>query len=267
VDDVSMLYGAVTTPLRLGGEAGDARLFALWYEDDRGVPKTDSRPAPVREADTDAVRITTVGGHVLQVFPTPSGPVDLLLWGALQTGSWGSLDHAASALALEVGIQPRLGTLAPWLRVGFFRGSGDGDPSDGDHDTFFQVLPTPRPYARFPFYNLSNTTEVFVTGALRPHRSAMLRAGARRVRLSESADLWYIGGGAFEDETFGYAGRPSGGHRRLATILDLALTLSPASWVTLEAFGALALEGDVIRASHPDAGTGRLAYLEVELRR
>lgn len=267
VDDVSVLYGAATTPFRLGGEAGDARLFALWYEDDRGVTKIDNRPAPVREADVDAIRITTFGGHVLQVFPTPSGPVDLLLWGALQTGDWGAQSHAATALALELGIQPRLGELDPWVRLGFFRGSGDGDPADGDHDTFFQVLPTPRPYARFPFYNLSNTTEVFATGALRPHAMVMVRAGARRIRLSESADLWYVGGGAFEDETFGYAGRPSGGARGLSTILDLGVTVTPAPWITLEAFGALALEGDVIRGTYPGAGTGRLAYLEVELRR
>jgi hypothetical protein len=267
VDDVTVLYGAVTAPLRLGGEAGDARLFALWYQDDRGGLATDNRPAPVREADAGAVRVTTVGGHVLQVFPTPSGPVDLLLWGALQAGEWGALDHAGTALALEFGLQPRLGTLAPWVRLGFFRGSGDGDPTDGDHDTFFQALPTPRPYARFPFYNLSNTTEVFATVALRPHRLATVRAGARRLRLSEAADLWYIGGGAFEDETFGYAGRPSGGARGLASIFDLGLTVTPASWVTLEAFGALALEGDVIRGIYPDAGVGRLAYLEVELRR
>jgi hypothetical protein len=267
VDDVTVLYGAATAPLRLGGEAGDARLFALWYEDDRGVTKTDNRPAAVRDADGEAISLTTVGGHLLQVFPTPSGPVDLLLWGAYQTGSWGADDHAATAVALELGMQPRLASLLPWLRIGFFRGSGDGDPADGEHDTFFQVLPTPRPYARFPFYNFSNTTEVFATAAVKPHRDATLRAGARRLRLSEDADLWYVGGGAFEDETFGYAGRPSGGAKGLATVLDLGLTLTPAAWVTVEAYGALALEGEVIRGIYPDGGLGRLAYLEIELRR
>jgi hypothetical protein len=267
VDDVAVIYTAVTTPLRLGGEAGDARLFALWYEDGRGLPKTDNRPAPIRDADGEDVRITTFGGHLLQVFPTPSGPVDLLLWGALQTGSWGTQGHAATAVALELGIQPELGTLAPWVRAGFFRGSGDGDPADGDHDSFFQVLPTPRPYARFPFYNLSNTTEVFATAALRPHPKAVVRAGARRLRLSESGDLWYLGGGAFEDESFGYAGRPSGAARGLSTVLDLSVTVTPARWITLEAFGAIATAGDVIDATYPGAGAGRLAYLEIELRR
>jgi hypothetical protein len=35
----------------------------------------------------------------------------------------------------------------------------------------------------------------------------------------------------------------------------------------VEAYGGLALEDDVIRSVHPGAGTGRLAYFEVELRR
>ncbi len=267
VDEVSVLYGALTAPLRLGGEAGDARLFALWYEDGRRVAKTDNRPAPVREADTDPVRVTTFGGHLLQVFPTPSGPVDLLLWCALQTGTWGSLDHGATAAALELGIRPRVGGLDPWLRLGFFRGSGDGDPEDGEHDTFFQVLPTPRPYARFPFYDFNNTTEVFTTLTLRPRPMLTIRAGAHRLRLSERADLWYVGGGPFEDDTFGYSGRASGGESGLATILDLGVSVAPLRWATIEAYVALAFEGGVIRRIYPEAETGRLAFLEVELRR
>ena len=266
VDDVNVLYGAVTLPVRIG-DAGEARLFTLWYEDGRDVVKADNRPLPAREADPDPVRLTTFGGHLLQLFPTPSGPVDVLVWGAFQTGSWGSLDHAATAAALEVGIQPRLGALRPWLRLGLFRGSGDGDPLDRDHDTFFQVLPTPRPYARFPFYDFNNTTEVFTDLTVRPHDRVTVRAGARGVRLSEPADLWYVGGGPFEDETFGYSGRPSGGGRGLATITDLSVAVTPARWATVEAYVALAFEGEVIRSIYPGAGNGRLAYLEVELRR
>ncbi len=267
VDDVSVLYGALTFPLRAGGDAGEARLYALWYEDARDLAKTDNRPAAAREADADPVRVTTLGAHLLQVIPTASGPVDLLLWGALQTGAWGALDHAATAAALEVGFQPRLGGLRPWLRVGLLRGSGDGDPLDGDHDTFFQVLPTPRPYARFPFYDFNNTTEIFADLSLRPHDIVSVRAGVHAVRLSEAADLWYVGGGPFEDETFGYSGRPSGGARGLATVADLSVSVAPVPWATVEAYGALAFEGDVIRAIYPSAGNGRLAYLEVELRR
>jgi hypothetical protein len=38
-------------------------------------------------------------------------------------------------------------------------------------------------------------------------------------------------------------------------------------WATVEAYGALAPEDDAIRSIYPGAGTGHLAYLEVELRR
>lgn len=266
VDDVTVLYGALTIPAKLGGDAGEARLFALWYEDPRDVLKTDNRPLDARQADAEALRITTLGGHLLQVFPTPSGPVDLLLWGALQTGAWGTLDHSATAAALELGFQPRVAGLRPWLRLGLFRGSGDADPLDADHDTFFQVLPTPRPYARFPFYDFNNTTEVFADLTLLPRDAVTVRAGVHGVRLSEAADLWYVGGGPFEDDTFGYTGRPSGGARGLATVLDLSLAVSPVRWATVEGYAAVALEKNVIRSIYPGAGHGRLAYLEVELR-
>jgi len=35
----------------------------------------------------------------------------------------------------------------------------ENKPSDDQHNTFFQVLPTPRVYARFPFYNLMNNKD------------------------------------------------------------------------------------------------------------
>jgi hypothetical protein len=48
-------------------------------------------------------------------------------------------------------------------------GSGDGNPNDNTHGTFFQVLPTPRPYARFPFFNMMNNEDTFGMLILRPH--------------------------------------------------------------------------------------------------
>jgi hypothetical protein len=43
--------------------------------------------------------------------------------------------------------------------------------------------------------------------------------------------LFYAGGGAFQDNSFGYAGRPSGGDKNLATLFDISLdyNLSPQS--------------------------------------
>ena len=47
---------------------------------------------------------------------------------------------------VEGGFQPRiLRRLKPWLRAGYYYGTGDNNPSDNKHGTFFQILPTARP--------------------------------------------------------------------------------------------------------------------------
>lgn len=85
------------------------------------------------------------------------GPVDLMAWGVVQAGTWGRLSHRAAAVAFEGGYQPKVWKqLKPRIRGGYFFGSGDKNPNDNRHGTFFEVLPTPRPFARFPFFNLMN---------------------------------------------------------------------------------------------------------------
>jgi hypothetical protein len=222
VKDVDVLYAAYTKPMK----TADARIFVLHYRDDRQAPdsiKVDNRPALVRAADGDDISITTIGGHYLKNVKTGNGDIDLLAWGALQRGDWGNLKHRAHALALEAGYQPKKMKWKPWLRAGYFKGSGDSDNTDGTHQTFFQVLPTPRIYARTPFYNMMNNEDVFASLILRPTPKLSVRADAHRLKLSEKNDLWYSGGGAFEDNSFGYAGRPSFGDDSLATLLDISI--------------------------------------------
>jgi len=49
----------------------------------------------------------------------------------------------AGMVDLEGGYQPKiLPALKPWLRGGYYYGSGDGNPNDNRHGTFFQILPT-----------------------------------------------------------------------------------------------------------------------------
>jgi hypothetical protein len=183
----------------------------------------DNRPAPARLADRERIRLTTLGAHLLHVVPTAAGPLDLLAWGTVQTGTWGALDHRASAAALEAGWQPAGVPWRPWLRALWYRGSGDRDAADGRHGTFFQVLPTPRVHARFPMHNLMNLEQAGASLVLRPHARLTFRSDAQALRLAVPADLWYAGGGAFERGSFGYAGRPRrrrGG--RLASLADLS---------------------------------------------
>jgi len=263
---INVFYGAVT------GSHGkfaatDWRVFALGYSDYRpGVVKTDNRAAAIRNADTtSSIDIGTYGGHVLQVVPTKTGPVDLLFWGALQSGSWGTQAHRAEAFAAEAGWQPAvLPVVKPWIRGGYDFGSGDRNATDGTHSTFFQVLPTPRIYARTPFFNMMNSKDAFGELVLRPKR-VTIRSDIHVLRLADPADLWYSGGGAFQATTFGYTGRPSNGQSTLGTLYDLSADVTLTPHVGVGGYFGYASGGLVTQAIY-SGNAVHLGFFELNLR-
>lgn len=264
--DIDFWYGAFSKPVKRKSGASEYRFFALHYHDGRRILKTDNRTAARRTADTDNIRITTVGVHYLGTFKTGRGKAEALLWGVGQFGRWGNLDHRAAAIAIESGYQPGGKTAAkikPWIRAGYFRSTGDGDPSDKRHGTFFQVLPTPRVYARTPFFNLMNLEDSFAELLLKPHARLALRTDVHYLRLSSVEDLWYSGGGAFQKQTFGYTGRPSNGKKTLGTMLDLSVdfAVTPSTGLTLYISGVRG--GGVASQIYPLGGHAALAYLEL----
>lgn len=267
--DVDIYYGAYTKPLKHKSGASEFRLFELHYHDGRRVLKTDNRTAALRAADLGKIRITTFGGNYIGAFKTGGGKTDVLLWGAGQFGSWGNLDHRAGAIAVEAGYHPG-GNISerikPWFRGGYFRSSGDGNPNDGVHGTFFQALPTTRQYARFPFFNLMNNEDSFAQVMLKPHAKLALRADAHYLRLSSANDLWYSGGGAFQNQTFGFSGRPSNGKKALGTLADVSLdyTVTPRTLLTFYLGGVHG--GGVESGTYPLGGNARFAYIELTQR-
>jgi hypothetical protein len=263
---INVFYGALT------GQHGkyaatDWRVFALGYSDYRsGVVKTDNRAAAVRNLDADSINIGTYGGHILQIVPTATGPVDLLFWGALQNGSWGTQTHRAGAFAAEAGWQPAvLKTIKPWIRAGYNFGSGDGNAADGTHSTFFQVLPTPRIYARTPFYNMMNNKDAFAELILRPKR-VTVRSDIHSLRLADSTDLWYSGGGAFQATTFGYTGRPSNGQSTLGTLYDLSADVTLTPHVAVGGYFGYATGGLVTQAIYTGGNAVHLGFFELNLK-
>jgi hypothetical protein len=263
---INVFYGALT------GQHGkyaatDWRVFVLGYRDYRsGVVKTDNRAAAIRNADADSIDIGTYGGHVLQIVPTATGPVDLLFWGALQSGTWGTQTHRAGAFAAEAGWQPALlKQIKPWIRGGYDFGSGDGNAADGTHSTFFQVLPTPRIYARTPFYNMMNSEDAFAELILRPKR-VTVRSDIHVLRLAEPADLWYSGGGAFQATTFGYTGRPSNGESTLGTLYDVSADVTLTPHVGVGGYVGYAAAGLVTQAIYTSGNAVHLAFLELNLK-
>jgi hypothetical protein len=232
----------------------DLRLFYLYFEDRRNEPqKVDNRALVVRQGDRDSIFIHMIGGHAVTAVDAGPGVLDGLVWGVAQAGEWGGLDHVAWAHAVELGYQlPRI-PAQPWLRIGYNGSSGDDDPTDGDHGTFFQALPTARAYAQLPFFNLMNNQDVFAQLILRPHARVTLRTDYHWLSLTERRDLWYAGGGATNAKIFGFAGAPSGGHRELAHLVDLSATVSLHQYVSLGLYYGHAFGRSVVRASFADA--------------
>jgi hypothetical protein len=247
--------------------SGDWRLLGLYYHDWRDVLKTDNRSLPRRSADLANLRLATFGGHYLHAVETGAGTVDATFWGVLQTGRWGSLDHRAGAVAIEAGWQPPVWrAVRPWIRAGYFYGSGDPNPNDNTHSTFFQVLPTARIYARFPFYNLMNNEDLSGTLTLRPAKSITVKSEYHYLRLAVRTDLWYAGGGAFQPWSFGYAGRPSGGSRNLSGLYDASVDWTVNPHASITCYYGYADGRRVVESIYPRGSSGSLGYVELTYR-
>ena len=257
-------YASATGQVQKGKtNTGEWRLFGIYYHDWRQVLKTDNRPAPVRTADHGAIRAGTYGGHYLHVTETSAGAIDLLGIGAGQFGKWGTLDHRAGMVDLEGGFQPRiLPRLKPWLRAGYYYGTGDNSPADNKHGTFFQILPTARPFARFPFFDMMNNEDRFGMLTVRPHKLLSIKSEVHALRLANRNDLWYIGGGAFQPWSFGYQGRATGGARGLANLYDVSGDITVNAHLAVSLYWGYAQGKSVIQTIYPLGKDGHLGYIE-----
>lgn len=260
-------YAAYTKPWGKGTHTADTRVFALYYQDWRtNVVKTDNRATAVRNLDRANVAITTFGGHSIHAIETKPATFDVLFWGAAQTGRWGVENHRAYAFDAESGFQPKakvLLKLKPWIRGGFGQSSGDGNTADGTHNTFFQVLPTPRPFARFPFFNMMNNRDVYAGVTLRPHARLSISNEFHGLSLTNRNDLWYVGGGVFQPWSFGYVGRSTSGARSLANLYDTSVDIKINPAVNLNVYYGHAQGLAAIQTIYPTGRSGNLGYVEL----
>jgi hypothetical protein len=256
-------YASYTHEWGTGKHAADTRFFVIEYDDWRHILKTDNRALAPRRGDTENIRIDTFGGHSLHALQTGAGTIDLLVWGAVQTGRWGTQQQRAEAFDIEGGFQPKiLPGLKPWVRAGHYWGSGDGNPNDNKHETFFQILPTPRPYARFPFFNMMNNEDTFAILILRPHAKVTVSSEFHSLRLTDTNDLWYSGGGAFQPWTFGYTGRSTSGKRSLGNLYDTSVEYRVNRKLTLTGYFGYTQGLAVMEQIYPNGKDGKFGYLE-----
>lgn len=188
-------------------------VFALGYEDERRV----------REGGLpDEVSIVTLGAHAVGIFPIGPGALDLLAWGAGQLGRFDGLDHDAWAFLLEAGYRLSEAAWKPWLRAGVNAASGDADPSDGEHETFHNLLPTNHSYYGYAdllaFQNLVNP---FLQLRLAPHPHLSLDLFLHGFWLQRREDSRYGGTGFFDESGFGYTRAPSRGRSFVGWEIDV----------------------------------------------
>lgn len=226
ISALDVFYTALTSKRNALLPGTEARLFYLYYNDARNIRVVDNRPLAQRSfAKDDNVRVHTIGTHSLTLLPIGPGQFDALVWGAYQFGDWTDQEHRAWAGTAEMGYQFSQLPLKPWFRGGYTRSSGDDDRNDGTHKTFFQVLPTVRLQALFPFYNLMNIEDTYAQFIVSPLDNVQVQMNYHHLALSSTDDLFYAGAGATSRTgSFGYFGRNGGGSRDVGQLIDVSLS-------------------------------------------
>jgi hypothetical protein len=260
----SINLGNITGTIKYGGwlKNTEARIFYYYYNDHRNISTTLGQSG----LKDGPIRMNTYGTHWLHTAKVKSGVYDVLFWGALQDGKWGAVDHRAWAAAIEGGFQFTKFPSKPWIRGGYFASSGDSDSKDGRHGTFYQMLPTARKYALFPFYNLMNNEDLFIQAILKPREALSIRTDLHSLSLQNSNDLWYMGAGPTQSSgsIFGYTGRPSNGHTGLATVVDISPSYTFSKHLSASLYYAHAFGRDVIKSIYTKNSSGDLFFVELK---
>lgn len=264
LDQVRISSLVVTLPKDRYITGTESSVFMYKYEDERSctqrIDNTGSNTATAVDID-----INLIGAHSIGIHKLGQGQLDHLLWGTYQWGKWYGQDHRAYAITAEAGYQWIHAPLKPWFRMGYFYGSGDDDPGDHRHETFFQMAPGTRKYQLFPYYDLQNIEYVFAQLYLFINTELKIRLDYSWNHLAESNDRWYMGTGATQDsgQIFGYLGRPSNGDTDLSNEASVMFIYEPTSFMSCNLFYSHVWGGDVIEHIYPDKADANYLSLEV----
>ena len=230
-------------------EHSELRAFGIAYQDTR-----DGRDGGL----AGDVEVYTLGASLLSLHPVGPGRIDVLAWVAAQWGDFPGtggrdLDHLAAAGVAEIGY--RLGDFParPWLRVGVNAASGDDDPNDGDHGTFFNLLPTNHLYYGYADQlAFQNLVDLIVQLKLEPFPGAGLELSWHRFWLVDDRDARYFGTGAFSTSAFGFGSTPSNNSKDVGHELDVVASYPLHRSVNLSAGYAYFWGGRVFGSSRRD---------------
>ncbi|MFL6194016.1 MAG: alginate export family protein [Thermoanaerobaculia bacterium] len=257
LDGVSVYGASLTGKYNTWVPASEVRAFAVQYDDTRRIAR--------RQTGGD-LKITTLGASILH----GGENWDVLAWGALQSGDWGTADQDAWAYIVDVGRRFPAVAGKPTVHLAAEQSSGDDRPG-GDHGTFFNVLPTNHKfYGSMDYFAWSNLRDVYLE-ALGGSEKLKVRFALHDFSLTQTRDAWYGGSGAFEDTSLGYAARlPVYGRfpsKDLGQEADLEFTYALPQGLQVGVGGGYFLGGDAAKAFLPLEEDGSWAYVELSWKR
>jgi hypothetical protein len=227
--------------------AAESQLFAHLYRDRRQVSvRPDNTGLGTSAAD---VTVAAAGGSHAGLVKTTAGEVDIVGWFASEFGGWYGQRHLAVSAVGEIGHRWPRAPMRPWVRGGYLFASGDSDPSDRRHTTFFQMLPSSRKYALSSVYTQMNLRDIFAQSFLELGRGVKARAEVHRLDLAQAADRWYYGSGATASTgpIFGFSSRRSTGETSLGTIVEGTVDVPLMRYWSLNAYIGSMWGGRVVR--------------------
>jgi hypothetical protein len=206
--------------VRVGTASWTARhveLFAHTYRDTRPITVRPDNSG--RAAIAVDVAVHTAGASV--VAPWVRG------WAAWQRGRWYSERHDAFSGTLHA-VLTRDTPHARSLIIGVDYASGDDDATDGEHNTFFAMVPTTTPDALRGAFARMNVRDVFARGELALRRTVRVVAAVHHMSLATARDRWYSGTGAAASRGsgFGFTTRGSRLATRLGTVVETSVAAS-----------------------------------------
>ena len=229
----------------------DFRLFFVNYDDDRNLVKPSNTSGI--EGKTN---ISTIGLHFIKIIENKNYSLDFVGWYSYQWGKWGQLDnssnllkiiHRAYAFDIELGYKLNSINFKPHFRISYFHGSGDSNPLDNKHETYFIFLYNGRKFALFPFYNQQNLNDLTFQLIFSSGKNSKIRMDYSILSLDKEEDGWYTGSGALNNSSFGIVYKPSLGSKKIANVFSFAINYDFTNKSSISLFYSIADGKDIIR--------------------
>jgi hypothetical protein len=163
---------------------------------------------------------------------------------AFQTGEVRDRDHTAFAAHAGLGYTLDHSWL-PRFGVAYNYGSGDGDPTDDDSETFQNLFPTNHKfYGQMDVFSWQNMHDLEVAVKFNPAKKVTVKAEYHAFWLATTDDVWYRANGTTAVRPLTPAARNASNYA--GSEVDLTVNYAATKWLTVEAGYSHFFAGDYL---------------------